>query len=211
MLHDLDLYREYYEGSERGVAQWQLIFADDPAEIKTLEGVLKMTQADAVDGFIEDSFWKDDLILKDLVGKKRSADERRHWLRVAYLVQNSKVSMQTDYSLLTPLENNLFKLVWEMEKTCKDEALKKRAGFVLKDAARVADRAKERLWKETEGRIEKEGLDIGMAVDATGAETLEDFADIVAKRSPELGDALRRDIKSKKKVQKKARSKHGKQ
>ena len=62
MLHDLELYKEYYEGHlNSGTAKWALIFSDDAAEIKALEGVLKMTQAEAVDDFIENSCWKDDL------------------------------------------------------------------------------------------------------------------------------------------------------
>lgn len=72
MLHDLDLYKEYYEGSNSGTAKWALIFSDDAAEIKALEGVLKMTQAEAVDEFIEDSCWKDDLTVRP-VAERRAA------------------------------------------------------------------------------------------------------------------------------------------
>ena len=49
MLHDLELYKEFYEGPERATAQWQLIFSDDPAEIKSLGAILKMSQAQAVE------------------------------------------------------------------------------------------------------------------------------------------------------------------
>ena len=50
MLHDLELYKEYYEGlSNKADAHWALIFSDDPAEIKALKGLVKMTQAEAVD------------------------------------------------------------------------------------------------------------------------------------------------------------------
>lgn len=199
MLHDLDLYKEYYERSNRADARWQLIFSDDPAEIKSLEGIVKMSQTEAVDDFIEASCWKDHLVLKNLVGKKGSADERVHALRFAYLLQNSRLSVQTDYSLLTPLEHDFLMLVWEMEKTCPDAALKKRAQFVLKDAARIADRAKRRWWKELEGWREKEDVPFDAAIDATGAETLDEFVAIVAKDSPEIGKAIWRNMVAQKK------------
>src|ERR1700733_12291611 len=133
MLHDIDLYKEYYEGlSNKAAAHWALIFWDDPAEIKALEGLVKMTQAEAVDDFIETSCWKDDL--PDVAGKKGSTDERLHRLRFVYLLQNARLYTYTDYSLLTPLEHDLFKLVTEMEKLCPNADLKKRAAFVMRDA-----------------------------------------------------------------------------
>src|SRR5579863_3490620 len=149
MLHDLDLYREYYERApNRAGAQWGLIFSDDPAEIRKLEDILKMTQVAAVDEFIEDSCWKDAMNLRDLVGKNGTADERLHALRFAYLLENSRLHTYTDYKLLTPLESSLFSLVRDMEKSCADANLKKRAEFVMKAAARIADRARERWWKQ---------------------------------------------------------------
>jgi hypothetical protein len=199
MLHDLELYKEFYEGSNRADAQWQLIFSDDPAEIKSLEGIVKMSQSSSVDGFIEASCWKDDLTLRRYVGNKGAADERLHALRFAYLLQYSKLSMQTDYSLLTPLEHGFLMLVWEMEKTCADAALKKRAQFVLKDAARVADRAKQRWWKQLKEWREKEDVPFDAAIDATAAETLDDLIEnYVAKNSPEIADAMRKDVAAKK-------------
>ncbi len=194
MLHDLGLYKEYYEGSNSGTAKWALIFSDDAAEIKTLEGILKMTQAEAVDDFIETSCWKDDLTVRPVAGKKGSADDRLQRLRIAYLIQEARVTGYTQYSLLTPLEHDLFDLVTEMEKKCSDTALKKRAQFVRKSATTVADRAKQRWRKELEGVIEKQGLDMAVVTDATGAETLGEFVAIVAKDSPEIAKALWRDM-----------------
>lgn len=198
MLHDIELYREYYEGSNRGDAQWQLIFADDPAERQALEEILKMTQAAAVDDFIETSCWKDDL--PDLAGNKGTADERLHRLRFAYLLQHSRLRMYTDYALLTPLEHKLFDLVRDMEKTCTDETLKKRAKFATEEATRIADRAKRRWWKEMESWRNREDVPFAAVIDATDAETLEDFVDYyVAKDSPEIADAIRGGMAAKKK------------
>jgi hypothetical protein len=199
MLHDLELYKEYYEGSNRADAQWQLIFSDDPAEIKSLDGIVKMSQAAAVDEFIETSCWKDDLTLSGFVGKKGTADERLHALRFAYLLQHSRLSMQTDYGLLTPLEHSLLKLMLDMERGCTNADLKKRAKFVLKYAARIADRAKERWWKELEGWREREDVPFDAAIDATSAETLEEFVGIVAKDSPKIASALRKDLAAQRK------------
>lgn len=200
MLHDLDLYKEYYERfPKRAAAQWALIFSDDPAEIKKLEDIVKMTQAAAVDEFIEDSCWKDELVLSKFVGKKGSADERLHQLRFAYLLQHSKLTTFTEYRLLTPLEHDLFDLVREMEQSCTIDKLKKRAQSVMKDAQRVADRAKRRWWKEMEVQREKEDVPFGAAIDATSAETLEEFVSIVEKDTPEIADAIRRDMAAKKK------------
>jgi hypothetical protein len=198
MLHDLDLYKEYYERfPKRAQAQWALIFSDDPAERQALEEILKMTQAAAVDDFIETSCWKDDL--PDLAGNKGTADERLHRLRFVYLLQHSKLTTLTEYRLLTPLEHDLVDLVEEMEKSCTIDKLKKRAQSVMKDADRVADRAKRRWWKEMEVQREKEDVPFAAVIDATAAETLEEFASIVEKDSPEIADAIKRDIAAKKK------------
>jgi hypothetical protein len=206
MLHDLDLYKEYYEGSNSGTAKWALIFSDGAAEIKALEGVLKMTQAEAVDDFIEDSCWKDDLTVRVVVGKKGSADDRLHRLRTAYLIQNARVPGYTQYNLLTPLEHGLFDLVRDMEKNCTNADLKHRAQLVMKMATRIADRAKQRWRKELEGLIEKEGIDMAVVTDATGAESLDDFIDnFVAKDRPEIAAGLRKDLAAQKK--KKAKGK----
>jgi len=198
MLHDLDLYKEYYERfPKRADAQWALIFSDDPAERQALEEILKMTQAAAVDDFIETSCWKDDL--PDLAGNKGTADERLHRLRFAYLLQHSKLTTYTEHRLLTPLEHDLVDLVQEMEQSCGIDKLKKRAQSVMKDADRVADRAKRRWWKEMEVQREKEDVPFAAVIDATAAETLEEFASIVEKDSPEIADAMRRGTATKKK------------
>ena len=198
MLHDLDLYKEYYERfPKRGDAQWALIFSDDPAEIKKLEGIVKMTQSGAVDDFIETSCWKDDL--PDLVGNKGTADERLHRLRFVYLLQHSKLNTLTEHRLLTPLEHDLFDLVEEMAQSCTIDKLKKRAQSVMKDADRVADRAKRRWWKELEVQREKEDVPFAAVIDATAAETVEEFASIVEKDSPEIADSIRRGMATEKK------------
>jgi hypothetical protein len=207
MLHDLELYKEYYEGlSNKADAHWALIFSDDPAEIKALKGLVKMKQAEAVDDFIEKSCWKDDLTLRGFVGKKGTADERLHALRFAYLLQNAKLSMKTDYSLLTPLEHDFLQLVWEMEKICTDPAMKKRAQSVLKAAARIADRAKERWWGQLKAWRDKEDVPFDAAIDATGAQSLAEFTAIVAKDSPEIAQGIWRDMAA----QKKKKGKRGK-
>ena len=209
MLHDLDLYREYYERfPRRADAQWALILSDDPAEIKKLEDILKLTQAAAVDEFIEDSCWKDAMNLRDLVGNKGSADKRLHALRFAYLLENARLHTDTDYKLLTPLESSLFYLVRDLEKSCTDADLKKRVELVMKAAATVADRAKRRWWQQMEVWREKEDVPFGAAIDATGAETLEEFADIVEKDSPEIAAGIRRDMAAeRKKIARRKRSK----
>lgn len=198
MLHDLDLYKEYYERfPKRAQAQWALIFSDDPAERQALEDILKMTQAAAVDDFIETSCWKDDL--PDLAGNKGTADERLHRLRFVYLLQHSKLTTLTEHRLLTPLEHDLFDLVEEMAQSCTIDKLKKRAQSVMKDADRVADRAKRRWWKELEVQREKEDVPFAAVIDATAAETVEEFASIVEKDSPEIADSIRRGMATKKK------------
>ena len=67
---------------------WQLIFADDPAEIARLEALLEGTQTEAVDEFIEQSCWSEDV--PQLVGGKGMPAERREALRAAYRAQNAK-------------------------------------------------------------------------------------------------------------------------
>ena len=209
MRHDLDLYKEYYEGSDRAHAHWYLVFSDDPAEIKTLEGILKMSQTEAVDDFIETSCWKEALSLTRFAGKKGTSDERLHALRFAYLLENAKLSMQTDYSLLTPLEHSFVQLVWKMEEICTDPVLKKRAQVELKDAARIADRARQRWWKQLERWREKEDVPFDAVIDATGAESLDEFIDnFVAKDSPAIAAGLRKDQEEQK--NKKAKGKRGK-
>ena len=67
---------------------WQLIFADDPAEIARLEALLGGTQTEAVDEFIEQSCWGEDV--PRFVGGKGTPAERREALRAAYRAQNAK-------------------------------------------------------------------------------------------------------------------------
>lgn len=61
---------------------WQLIFADDPAEIARLETLAEVSQSAAVDLFIEQSCYDRDL--PAFVGGKGSPPERRVALRAAY-------------------------------------------------------------------------------------------------------------------------------
>ena len=159
MVHDLDLYKEYYEGSNRADAQWALILSEDPATIKRLEALLKITQSEAVDKFVETSCWSDEL--PSLVGKRGTSGERLHMLRGAYLKQFSGPAGQTDYSLLTPLEHHLFMSVFELEKTCTNPDMKRRAEIALKNAAMIADRAKIRQRKEYEALRAKAGIESG--------------------------------------------------
>jgi hypothetical protein len=65
-----------------------LIFADDPAEIARLEALLEGTQTEAVDEFIEQSYWSEDV--PQFVGGKGTPAERREALRAAYRAQNVK-------------------------------------------------------------------------------------------------------------------------
>jgi len=67
---------------------WQLIFADDPAEIARLEALLEGTQTEAVDEFIEQSYWSEDV--PQFVGGMGTPAERREALRAAYRAQNVK-------------------------------------------------------------------------------------------------------------------------
>lgn len=182
MMHDLDLYQEYYTGTNRADAQWALIFSDDPAEKEKLEGILKMTQAGAVDDFIEGSCWSDDL--PNFKGNKGDVEERLYALRLQYLLQNAKPSMQMGHTLLTPLEQDFYRLVYEMEKICTDATLKKRAQFVLKDADRVVERARPRLWGQLDG----------------WRKNLVGFVEnYLAKDNPELADAMLKEMAEHKK------------
>ena len=61
---------------------WQLIFADDPAEIARLEPLAGKTQSEAVDTFIEHSVWDRDF--PAFVGRKGAPGERLAALRAAY-------------------------------------------------------------------------------------------------------------------------------
>jgi hypothetical protein len=65
---------------------WQLIFADNAAEITQLEALAETKQSDAIDLFIEQSCYDRDL--PAFVGGKGTADERRAALRAAYLAMN---------------------------------------------------------------------------------------------------------------------------
>ena len=50
MLHDLDLYREFYKADRHRFrdVQWELVLSDDPVIIKRLEAFSKTTQKRAV-------------------------------------------------------------------------------------------------------------------------------------------------------------------
>ena len=60
---------------------WDLVLADDAAEITRLEEMAQATQAEAVDHFIERSCWS--LDVPAFVGGKGTAAERRAALRAA--------------------------------------------------------------------------------------------------------------------------------
>src|SRR4051794_11011827 len=54
---------------------WLLVFTDDPEERAELEEALEVTQAAAVDHFIEESCWRVDL--PNFTGGRGTPDERR--------------------------------------------------------------------------------------------------------------------------------------
>lgn len=61
---------------------WELIMSDDPAVIARLEAKLDGTQSEAVDQYIENSCWSEDL--PHLIGCRGTPVERREALRAAY-------------------------------------------------------------------------------------------------------------------------------
>jgi len=61
---------------------WELIMSDDPAVIARLEEKLDGSQSEAVDEYIENSCWSQDL--PHLVGNRGTPVERREALRAAY-------------------------------------------------------------------------------------------------------------------------------
>jgi len=102
MLHDLDLYREFYKADRHRFrdVQWELVLSDDPVIIKRLEAFSKTTQKRAVDILIE----KGEFVPR-LVGKKGTASERLHAVRAAYLRHFTGSHVQgPPYAVLTPLE-----------------------------------------------------------------------------------------------------------
>jgi hypothetical protein len=68
-------------------ARWCLVLAEDPADIAILEAITCMSQAEAVDSFIEESCWSEEL--PEFVGGKRSPGDRRAALITAYNRQNA--------------------------------------------------------------------------------------------------------------------------
>lgn len=65
-----------------GETAWRLILSDDRAEIAEIEAAYGMTQAEAVEDFIEVSCWSD--AVPELVGGKGTPRERLDALRAAY-------------------------------------------------------------------------------------------------------------------------------
>jgi hypothetical protein len=68
-----------------GEIAWQLILADDPAEIARFEQIAGATQTEAVDRMIERSCWSVDV--SAFVGGKGTPVERLAALRTAYADQ----------------------------------------------------------------------------------------------------------------------------
>lgn len=66
---------------------WRLIMSDKPKEIKKLEKKLDGTQGEAVDNFIEESCWRDEV--PQFTGNKGTPRERLTALRAAYQKQES--------------------------------------------------------------------------------------------------------------------------
>lgn len=68
-----------------GEIAWQLILANDPAEIARFEQIANVTRAEAVDRMIECSCWSVDV--SAFVGGKGTPAERLAALRAAYADQ----------------------------------------------------------------------------------------------------------------------------
>jgi hypothetical protein len=79
MLHELDLYKGYYEGSNRNDARRALILSHDPATIKQLKKLLQMTQPRW--SSISSRLTAGRTRFRGLVGKKRTPNERLRTLR----------------------------------------------------------------------------------------------------------------------------------
>lgn len=79
MLHELDLYKGYYEGSNRNDARRALILSHDPAKIKQLKKLLQMTQPRW--SSISSRLTAGTTRFRGLVGKKRTPNERLRTLR----------------------------------------------------------------------------------------------------------------------------------
>jgi hypothetical protein len=68
-----------FHSPDRAGFMWELILSDDAATIARLETDLGLTQAQAVDEFIETSCWGDDL--PHLTGKRGTPERRLEALR----------------------------------------------------------------------------------------------------------------------------------
>src|ERR1017187_7452314 len=110
--------------------QWALILTDDPATITTLTGILKISQTEAIDDFLEESCWSDSL--PDFVGHKGTAAQRLAALRGQYrkeMADRRRQAGYVDYDLLTPLEHELYKVVLSV----KISGCAQKAGTLDKD------------------------------------------------------------------------------
>jgi hypothetical protein len=88
-MTDYESYADFYWGLPyRADAQWALILTDEPATIKTLTGILKMSQTEAVDDFLEESCWSNSV--PELVGHKGTAVQRLAALRGTYQLGNHR-------------------------------------------------------------------------------------------------------------------------
>ena len=71
-----------------GQTAWRLIRCDDPAEIAEIEADYGMTQAEAVDDFIEESCWTS--AVREFVGGKGTPRDWLIALRSAYARENPR-------------------------------------------------------------------------------------------------------------------------
>lgn len=166
-VDEINRYADFYKSlPHRAHLEWQLVLADDPQLIAAMERVLELSQEQAVDKFLEDSCWSDDL--PHLTGRKGTCAERRSVLRRAYLKSlRSSYKGEADYSLLTPLEEDLYKLLYEVTaafpedphrqlpalkhakrllKSTRDHVSQLMAEWLRKLEARTSDDAPEIMW-----------------------------------------------------------------
>jgi hypothetical protein len=153
-MTDYQRYADFYRGLPyRPDAQWALILTDDPATIKTLTGILKMSQTEAVDDFLEESCWSNSF--PELVGHKGTAAQRLAALRGAYqkeIAERRKTEGYIDYDLLTPLEHELYKVVLSV----KISGCAEKAATLDKDIKRALKAAQDHAINLT-GLAAKEG------------------------------------------------------
>ena len=69
---------------------WLLILCDDPDQLPALETAAGMSQAEAVDSYLEESCWSQDV--PQFVGRRGSPEQRRAALAAAYRLEWPELS-----------------------------------------------------------------------------------------------------------------------